>query len=706
MTTDQRVPSQSPFHAGEIALQRLLGVDERMNTLGRKVVRDFMPDQHRDFFATLPFVAVGAVDPEGDVWASLLFGRPGFASSPDPRTLRFSSPRHPGDPTSRGMTQGEAVGLLGLEMQSRRRNRMNGTILGAEDAEGGGFAVSVQHSFGNCPQYIQDRAWRFVAEPGIDPTTEVVAESGLGPHARAIVDRADTFFVASYLDDGVEGRQVDVSHRGGKPGFIRIADDGTLTIPDFAGNLHFNTLGNIRLNPRVGLLFVDFETGDMLHMTGTSTVILDGPEIAAFQGAERLWTFTAVKSVLRRKASPLRWDFTAFSPNLALTGSWEEADDRLRAEKLKSVWRPFRVTRIEQESAIVRSFYLQPDDNAGRLTHLAGQHLPIRVPAGSGGAAVIRTYTLSNAPSDPHYRISVKREGLVSSHIHDHIGVGDLIEARAPAGGFSIDAGERRPAVLLAAGIGITPILSMVRHIVYEGARTRKTRPTWVFYAARSRAERAFDLELRSLAAQTSGAVKLMRVLGTEEGGAIEGTDYEALGRIDVETLKSALPFNDYDFYLCGPPGFMQSLYDRLRGLSIRDARIHAEAFGPASMKRTSDPVVSPRTRDANSSVATPASAPTPARVSVPVAFAGSGKEGRWTPESGTLLDLAESRGLAPSFSCRSGICGACRTRVVEGVVAYDEPPMAEVGTDEALICCAKPAAGDAGGGGRLILDL
>jgi ferredoxin-NADP reductase len=305
--------------------------------------------------------------------------------------------------------------------------------------------------------------------------------------------------------------------------------------------------------------------------------------------------------------------------------------------------------------------------------------------------AAIRTYTLSAAPSDGIYRISVNRKGLVSTYLHDTVRPGDIIEARAPAGAFTIDAREARPAVLLAAGIGITPLLAMLRHVVYEGLRTRRIRPTWLIYSAHSKAERAFNNEIQSLLEASGGVVRLVRLL-SDAAGAVAGEDYEKQGRVDMALLSAVLPFNDYDFYLCGPPAFMQSVYDGLRGLSIADRRIHAEAFGAASLARADDAA-------AKSAPSRPA-----AKSPVPVYFMQSGKEARWEPGDGTLLELAEARGLAPEFSCRLGNCGSCRTKVLSGAVAYTKVPTADVADDEALICCSVPAAGSEGV--RLELDL
>ncbi len=274
----------------------------------------------------------------------------------------------------------------------------------------------------------------------------------------------------------------------------------------------------------------------------------------------------------------------------------------------------------------------------------------------------------------------------MSQFLHDSISVGDVIEARPPAGGFGVDARATRPAVLLAGGVGITPLLAMLRHVVYEGIRKQRIRPITLFHAARTKAERPFDKEIAELVAAAKGVVRLVRVL-SDIGDATEGSDYDTAGRIDMAMLTKHLPFNDYDFYLCGPPQFTQALYDGLRGYNIADDRIHAEAFGPSSLVRSVE------AKDAR---AAPLRA-LPSDKPVPVIFTNSLKEARWAPGSGTLLELAEARGLQPEFSCREGNCGTCKTKLVKGAVTYLKEPTAKVDDDEILLCCAIPASQEGG---------
>lgn len=302
MVTYSPAPEPSPWHAGEVALQQSVGVAERMAVIGRQVIRDHLTAQHRAFFELLPLAVLGAVDAGGDAWATLRAGQPGFLHAPDPHRLHLAMPRDEADPAEAGLQDGSAIALLGIDLATRRRNRLNGVV---QRSDADGFDLVVKQSFGNCPQYIQLRdPMDKPALPADRDGREVFA--GLDAGARQAVAAADTFFVASYVDVEGGARQVDVSHRGGKPGFVRVDADGGLTIPDFSGNRFFNTLGNIIINPRAGLVFPDFTTGDLLQMTGRAEIVLQSPEVAAFQGAERLWRFQPRAVIRRRGALPLR----------------------------------------------------------------------------------------------------------------------------------------------------------------------------------------------------------------------------------------------------------------------------------------------------------------------------------------------------------------------------------------------------------------
>lgn len=305
MKNDWKVSYNSPWHAGELELQRSVGVAELMHEIGRRSILDFMIGQHRAFFAKLPFVVAGTVDDNDDVWATLITGDVGFLHASNEYTLSVKAESDPRDPASSGMENGASVGLLGIELHTRRRNRLNGKIRRKNPS---GFDVEVSQSFGNCPQFILPRELRYTHDPVSRSDGEVVHMEHLSEQARAMIKASDTFFVASYIDSE-KGHQVDVSHRGGDAGFVSVSDGDVLTIPDYAGNSHFSTLGNFLVNPRAGLVFVDFERGDLLQLTGDAQVDLHSPRITSFPGAQRLWHFKPRRIVYRADAFSLRARF-------------------------------------------------------------------------------------------------------------------------------------------------------------------------------------------------------------------------------------------------------------------------------------------------------------------------------------------------------------------------------------------------------------
>ncbi len=306
------IPQQSVWHAGERAVQRRAGVPDAIERVGQVAVRPFMPDQHRQFFQQLPFLVVGSVDDVGRPWASLLFGEPGFVASPDPTHLTIAARPLRGDPLDGALQLGAPLGMLGIELPTRRRNRANGTVT-ALDADG--FAVTVEESFGNCPQYIQRRSYGEVRAASV----EAEPLAGLDAEAIETIRTADTMFVAS------AAARVDVSHRGGRPGFLAVAADGAILVPDYSGNRFFNTLGNFTVNPRGGLLIPDFDKGDLLQLTGTTEILWDGPELAHVDGAERMWRLRPTAGVRLRNALPTEFRFEDYSPRSLMTGVWRAA---------------------------------------------------------------------------------------------------------------------------------------------------------------------------------------------------------------------------------------------------------------------------------------------------------------------------------------------------------------------------------------------
>lgn len=321
--------TESPFHEGEQDAQTRLGIREKVESIGRRFIRDYMPDQHREFYASLPFLLIGTTDQQGWPWASMIVARPGFVSSPNSRSLQVTARPLFGSPLQTTLSSGRHLGVLGFQPENRRRNRLTGRV-GAINADG--FEILVDQSFGNCPQYIQTRAIEYLPEIDTPERERPIHRSDhLDEVARVLISSADTLFIAtaypaeashhpaSHLAYGA-----DVSHRGGKPGFVKIEDDKTFIFPDFPGNLFFNTVGNLLINPKAGFLFIDFERGDLLYLRCEAAVIWSGPAVAAFASAERFLRFHVVEVIRVEQSLPLRFTFGEYSPTLERTGSWEE----------------------------------------------------------------------------------------------------------------------------------------------------------------------------------------------------------------------------------------------------------------------------------------------------------------------------------------------------------------------------------------------
>jgi uncharacterized protein len=676
----------SPFHKGEQEVQTRMGVRDQMEQFGKRVIRDYMPEQHREFYKQLPFVLVGHADKDGWPWASILFSPPGFIQSNEDTSLLINTKPVAGDPLEEALVAGTRLGLLGIELASRRRNRLAAHITRTNKE---GFELQVDQAFGNCPQYIQTRDLHTI-DPSSLPPPNVEDLKQFDESAKNLIMHSDTFFVASYVknDSGEASEGADVSHRGGRPGFVRIDDDLTLTIPDYLGNNHFNTFGNFTENAKAGLLFLDFENGHLLSLTGTVEILWDSPDSKYFEGAERLWKFHLDHGRRLTHALPLRWALDAFSPNSLLTGTWKEADALSQAERYKNEWRPYTIKRVVQESSVITSFYLAADGHQA-VKFLPGQFLAMK--AIIKGKEHRRTYTLSSAPADDTYRISVKREtsvdgklpeGVFSNYLHSHVKEGDTIYAKAPSGEFTFSADIARPAILLAAGVGMTPMISIAKHVLIEGLRTRSTRPLIIVGAARNHEQRAFFEELNDISQASRNKISTYWALSETSPTLKPGKDFHHQGRISKDLLQSILPIDDYDCYLCGPSGFMQSSYDLLRSLGVRDARIYAEAFGPASLKRDTDHTN--KTFDAGAMAD-----------QAIIEFSDSQVEQAWAKGDGSLLEFAEAHGFTPEFGCRNGQCGACKTQLISGKVTYQTEQPSPVDDNEVLLCCSVPAASE-----------
>ncbi|KAA3498285.1 oxidoreductase [Rhizobium rhizogenes] len=357
---------------------------------------------------------------------------------------------------------------------------------------------------------------------------------------------------------------------------------------------------------------------------------------------------------------------------------------------LDSRFRPFEVKRKIRESATITSFYLAPVNPEDWRTFEAGQFLTIQIPDPKGGETLVRNYTVSSAPGDVGiYRITVKREaaltpemadGIASCWLHDTVEEGMVVQIDRPRGAFKLDRGSQRPVILLSGGVGLTPTVSMLKVLVAESDR-----PVWFVHACDGAATHALREEVRLLAEQRGNVHVHYCYRFASDEDAKAGL-FHSSGFITRQTLQSFLPLDDYEVYMCGPPPFMQAMYDLLLSLGLEKSRIAYEFFGPASLLSPSQPKT-----EAN---LCPNVAPVPQAAKstgIEIVLGKSNARFEWDAASESILSFLENQGVEPAFSCRAGVCGSCVQGLVSGDVEYVEEPLDDVPAGRVLLCCTKP---------------
>ena len=355
----------------------------------------------------------------------------------------------------------------------------------------------------------------------------------------------------------------------------------------------------------------------------------------------------------------------------------------LATEEPAPAWpgfRPMRVATIHKESESVTSFVLVPADKQSLSLFQAGQFVVLRLIIDSGKAPVLRSYSLSDLPAADHFRISVKSElkGIGSSFLCDRAREGDVLDVSAPRGSFTLRAGQS-PVVLLSAGVGATPVMSMLHALASE----KSQREIWWIYAARNRVEHPFAEESRSLLKQLSrgrGYIVYSRPAATDQ----VGTDFDAPGHIDAALLKRIGVSERSDFYLCGPSSFLQNMRDGLQTWGVPADNVHTEIFGALE---SITPGMAQVAHTPHQPQGPPGSGP-------PVSFARSGITVTWDSKFTSLLELAEACDVPVRWSCRTGVCHTCMTGLIAGSITYNPEPLERPAPGNVLVCCSQPSAG------------
>ena len=355
--------------------------------------------------------------------------------------------------------------------------------------------------------------------------------------------------------------------------------------------------------------------------------------------------------------------------------------------------RNFRVERkvLEDSAGQVCSIYLIPEDGQPLQPFLPGQFLTFKLEIdtkGQGLKPVTRCYSLSDSPNEKYYRITVKRltspdpsrvaPGVSSNYIHDHVKVAAVLKALAPAGQFYMNANSE-PVVLIGGGIGITPMISMLKWIFEH----QPDRETWLFYGVRNTSELAMTSQLLEFA-RVHYTFQLHLCLSDPHAIEPDALELPFVHlhhvRADIQLLRRLLPLKAYAFYICGPSAMLQSLVPALEDWGVPQERIHFEAFGPASISRA---IKAPSSRVSTSLIQAPAK--------LEINFSKSNKSAQWTSEMGSLLDFAEEQGISVPSSCRSGVCGTCQTKLSKGQVTYNTEALFEIEAGCCLLCISTP---------------
>ncbi|WP_343560029.1 FAD-binding oxidoreductase [Kiloniella sp. b19] len=540
------VKASHPFHRGEIAVQNKLGVDEIRQWVG-DFVYETMPEQHHIFYGGLPFLIAALRDQKGLPWVTMLSGPPGFAATPDPKHLSIQSLPNEGDALGQAFFEGNPVGLLGIEPATRRRNRVNGVIArNLKDS----FLFEVTQAFGNCPKYIRPRNWTFTADHAPHPAQR---ETRLNDKQARWISEADTFFIGTGTPPAEEEAfgGMDASHRGGPKGFVEVMSDKLIRFPDYSGNNFYNTIGNLMLDNRAGLLFADFETGSLLQLSGRVSIDWDSPAVEKTPGALKLLIFHIDHVVEQPGAVALRW---------------KEEEEALLSLKLLAK---------RKESEQVTSFYLGSQSGAPLPPFKPGQHLPLELKIPGTTLSLSREYSLSGPQDLGCYRISVKREegGVGSNYLHDHFEPGQSLQSYKPSGDFTLP--ETGPVTLISAGVGITPMMAALHTLIRDPLQ----RPVHFIHIARNGRSYPFREEIEKLATLRDD-VRTTTVLTRPDEEDTATAKHDFSGRLSAPELADLVGNRNSKIMLCGPAAFMQQLRAALQNRGFADSAVLTENFG------------------------------------------------------------------------------------------------------------------------------
>ena len=632
------MPINNLYHEGELEVQKRANESDIARINGGAVDKTILAGALR-FIEQQSMAVISSLDTQGQVWISTLFGDPGFIRALDIRTVEIdlAQPHTAKDDSLwTNLQQNPSVGLLIIELGSRRRFRINGRVKTLTTEH---VIIDVERGYPNCPKYIQRRDWKTLEVNKQKVATPSIQGEVLNETQQALIENADTLFVGSAHPE----HGVDASHRGGHPGFVRIINNRQLRIPDYSGNSMFNTLGNFTSYPHAGLIFIDFDRGRLLQLTGRPEILwdVDDPQ-GETGGTQRYWQFDINHWQESMIPYHLTWEFLDYSPHIP------KPKKTTTENKLSVI-----VEQIQQQSDRVKSFSLRAPDGGQLPAFQPGAHIQVKVQQGDGSQAD-RHYSLLSNPNDrEHYEIGVLKEpeGRGGSlYLHEQINEGDSIEIRTPINEFPM-AGNAKHSILIAGGIGITPILSMIHKLASDKQSFE------IHYSSRSLKGQAF----RDRITQIAGDKAHFYASGEPQGQ-----------RLDLEQLLST-PEPGVHIYFCGPRRMITAIRDTANTQGWPAAQIHFESFGAQPL--ADDQPIRVHLAKSNKTITVPANQ--------------------------TILDTLLNAGIEVPNDCKRGECSICTTQVLEGEPDHRDLCLSTEEKASSMCVCVSRAKGE-----ELKLDL
>jgi len=626
------MPINNLYHEGELEVQKRAKESDIARINGGAVDETILAGALR-FIAQQPMAVISSLDAEGRVWVSTLFGDPGFIHALDINTVEIdlTQPRTAkDDPLWTNLKKNPNVGLLIIELGSRRRFRINGRVKTLTTEH---VIIDVERGYPNCPKYIQRRDWKALKANEQSETAASTQGELLNETQQTLIKSADTLFVGSAHPE----QGVDASHRGGHPGFVRIINNRQLRIPDFSGNSMFNTLGNFTSYPYAGLIFIDFERSRLLQLTGRAEILwdVDDPQ-GETGGTQRYWQFNITH--WQESAIPYHftWEFLDYSPHIP------EQKKAITENKLSLI-----VEQIEQQSDHVKSFRLRAPGGGQLPAFQPGAHIQVKVQQGNGNQAYRHYSLLSNPYHREYYEIGILKEpeGRGGSlYMHEQINEGDSIEIHAPINEFAM-ASNAKHSILIAGGIGITPILSMMHKLVSDKQSFE------MHYSSRTLEGLAFHNYIEQIAGDKAHFYTTREPQGE---------------RLNLEQLLST-PKPGVHIYFCGPRRMIAAIRDTAETLGWPAAQIHFESFGAQPL--ADDQPIRVHLAKSNKTITVPANQ--------------------------TILDTLLDAGVDVPHDCKRGECSFCTAQVLEGEPDHRDLCLSSEKKASSMCVCVSRAKGE-----------